>query len=132
MIMSGQLQTGALLPSMRALAKSIHVSYILHDGVIEYITAVGAILPAFAVGSVLLMAGLIYPLAFTKFGRNSETGLAVVSIAFSSAIMGGISGGASGFGLSEGVIALIMIGVAGVIFVISCIITRKLYSKMDF
>ncbi len=55
MIMSGELQTGDMLPSMRALAKSLHISVITaqrayedlqRDGFIETVTGRGSFVAA--------------------------------------------------------------------------------------
>jgi len=80
----------------------------------------------------LLTAALLYPLACTKVGSRSESGLLVICTIFAIVINGTILVGGNNLGLSDTVVTLMNLTVSGAAFIVSLFITRAIYAKIDF
>ena len=105
---------------------------VFNDTLIYFILNGGYASMAFAAGFMLLGSAIIYPLGCTKFGQRNTTGLSLVSMGASAAVVGAIAGGGGALGLPSTTISLIIVGVSFVAFAISFFMSRVIYTKVDF
>jgi len=92
--------------------------------------AIAPMLALAGIGTALIACSLYYPLAYSVF-KGKEEGLSLVVLLFSLALSGFI--GWLGFRLDlslNGVIALSVV-VPAILFVISCLVSVKIYEKND-
>jgi hypothetical protein len=99
----------------------------LHGEIVE--TAIDYF-PIF-MGAALLTNALFYPLVYT-IGENKEEALSLVSVAIASGISIFIFWIGNKLNLSQIIIALLSLTITIVLFVVSYVITKKIYANKDF
>ena len=93
---------------------------------------VNILLVGFSYGVVFVVSALAYVLSFTKLSKTGDTGLLLICMLVGTGLVAGMSVAGSTLGLLDGVVALSIISITFAIFVISMLITAKLYKKIDF
>jgi len=83
-----------------------------------------------AIGGALIVCSLYYPLAYTLF-KGKEEGLSLITLFFSVAIMALIGWLGFKFELSLNSIIALNVVVPVILFVVSYVITTKIYAKID-
>ena len=80
----------------------------------------------------LIMAGLIFPIAITKFGEGRGEALFVVCSSAAIGVFILISWLGNRVNLATDVISLVKFGTSVLVFAVSYFITRQIYAKLDF
>jgi hypothetical protein len=78
------------------------------------------------------MIGLLFPLSSTKFAEGKQEGLTFVCFLIAFIVPLLISSAGVRLGLTEGVPALISFAISVIVYMVSYVITRRLYTKIDF
>lgn len=109
-----------------ALAHSMHETLFM-GSLTTSLVGVTALL-----GIPLVMVGLLFPLSCTRWGEDKQEGLAFASflIAFAVPLLVSIAG--NRFGMTEDVSALLSFGLGITVFLVSYMITKRVYSQIDF
>lgn len=97
-------------------------------GVVEHSFAPFAVV----YGATLLMAAFLFPLTQTKLVKASEQALFFVCALAAALVAGAIYGAGYALELSDITLASSIVAISIVLFVISMLITQKMYSKVDF
>jgi len=108
------------------------VGFIFNEVVMATILYGGFMTIAFAYGSMLLFAALIYPIGSTKLGQRNIQGLFFGCLIAAIVINVAILFGGRWLGLSNIIITSLCIAIAGAAFVVSLLITKAMYARADF
>lgn len=108
------------------------IGYRMHERLFDYNLVTALINISAHIAVPLIMLGLLLPLASTKMGEGKEEGLTFVCFLVAFAIPLLISVVGVRLGLTEGIPALISLALSVIIYLVSYVITKGLYSKMDF
>jgi len=109
------------------------VGFVLNENMLAMILNSGGLSGvAFVYGVVFFTTTFLYPLGCTRFGQRSTQGLFLLSVMAATAATLGLSFIGNKIELSDAVLSLMIVGLAGIAFVISLFITRAIYAKIDF
>jgi len=117
-----------MLPGIPLIGIIWGLGYVMHESAYSF----EFIMPALSAGSVLTWVALLFPLSFTKIGRNNEQILFIVCMGAAVGIMMGVLFGAIWLDIPNNILPLVMIGIASIIYIISYVITKGIYAKVDF
>jgi len=87
---------------------------------------------AYAFGAILIFTALLFPIGSTKLGSKVKEGAFFVSMAASGGIIAALAVASNTMGLSHVLGSLFVIVVSCVSYIVSMLITMRLYAKMDF
>jgi len=83
-------------------------------------------------GMPLLMTGVCFPLASTKFGKDRGGSILTISMLVSAGIMVLVPQAGYRLGLPIDIISALVLAVSVAVFVVSYFITKAMYAKSDF
>jgi len=104
----------------------------LQEGMLDAIIATGPISFAHGLGMPLFMAALLFPLAITKVGYNNQSTIFLVSMFASVIIFVAVGWIIGNIDLSTGGSMLLLFATGAIPFIVSFIITKRLYAQVDF
>ncbi|MCL2200026.1 MAG: ABC-2 transporter permease [Defluviitaleaceae bacterium] len=110
------------------------IGFALHENMLDLFVSAGLEMLTLYFALVLIATGLIYPLACTKPGKSksSEQALFLVCMLSAAGIFQLVSWVGNRAFLSQEIISLLQIVIAGIVFIASYLITRRIYAKLDF
>ena len=108
------------------------ISMLLHDDLLHHVIKTAFVQLSYSFGVVLLMTGLLLPIASTKFGEGRGEAFFTVCFFIAVGVMLLISFVGGRAELSPVAISLAQAVTAVVAFVVSYPITNRIYEKMDF
>jgi hypothetical protein len=108
------------------------VSSVLYEGLIEITVFVQTGRLPVIFGIPFLTAGIYYPLVCTKIGEGKSEGLIMVVTGIAVGIASLLTWAGNIIGLTQGLILTLVIAKSVIFYVISYVITCKLYTKIDF
>ena len=123
----------SLLLGLVSFGIVLGISFLFHDNIFSLILYLdGALTPVIIASIILIMSGFLFPLSFSKFGENRQSGLFMLCLGASVAIVIGTAALGSLFGTSPNTDAILLLSISITIFIVSLIISRNLYRKVDF
>ncbi|MCL2827387.1 MAG: ABC-2 transporter permease [Oscillospiraceae bacterium] len=108
------------------------IGFVLHEGLLEHVLQTAFAQFAYVFGVVLIMAGLLFPIASTKAGESRGEAVFTGCLFAAGFIMILISWAGGRADILPWIISLSQVAIAVVVFVISYLLTKKMYAKMDF
>lgn len=108
------------------------INSVLHGDLFDFTITSLAINISPLLSMPLSMAGLLFPLACTKIGEEKQEGLAFFCLIAATAYISFLPWVGQKLGLSDIVSPLLIVAISVITYMVSYLITRKLYTRIDF